>query len=437
MTTVSNSDATATVRAVAASPPTRAYSGYVLALLTLVFIVSNIDRQILAILIEPIKAEFGASDTAMGLLTGLAFMVFYTLAGIPIARLADRASRKSIIAASLAIWSLATAASGFARNFGQLALARVFVGFGEAGCTPPAHSLISDYFPPQRRATALSIHASGAYIGAALAFLAGGWLVTHYDWRVAFYLVGFPGVALALIVWATVREPPRGLSEQRSVIDGSAPFREVLRFLLTQPVFIAITIGAALQSLAGYGVMTWGPSFLSRVHGMGWTDIGLSLGWTIGLAGCLGAFTGGRLADRFGARDPRWYMRLPALQAVCGLPFLVGFMLLPTATASLICFVPYYLLSAMYLGPLFSTVQGLVGLRMRATAAAILMFIMNLVGLGLGPLVIGVLNDFLFGPLFGQDAIRYSMLVVGMCGGFAGIFFWRASRRLATALAAG
>lgn len=409
---------------------TRPYSNYVLVLLTIVFIVNSIDRQILAILIEPIKNEFDVSDTAMGFLTGLAFMVFYTLAGIPVARLADRASRKSIIAAALAFWSLATAASGLARSFGELVLARVMVGVGEAGGTAPSHSLISDYFPPQRRATALSIHACGVYIGAALAFLAGGWLVTHYDWRIAFFLVGLPGVVLAVVVWLTVREPSRGASEQRSATTASVPFRDVLRFLLAKRALVAITIGSALQSLAGYGVMNWGPSFLARVHEMSWTHIGLSLGWTIGVAGCIGAFSGGALADRLGARDVRWYMRLPALQSILALPFLVGFVLLQSAPLALACFVPYYLLSAMYLGPMFSMVQGLVELRMRATAAAILMFIMNLVGLGLGPLAIGALNDFVFGPVIGQDAIRYSMLVVGLAGGFASLFFWRASRRL-------
>ncbi|MEZ5533545.1 MAG: MFS transporter [Steroidobacteraceae bacterium] len=417
-----------------ASTATRSYSSYVLALLTLVFIVNSIDRQILAILIEPIKKEFGVSDTAMGFLTGLAFMVFYTLAGIPVARLADRASRKSIIAVALALWSLATAASGLARSFGELVLARVLVGVGEAGGTAPSHALISDYFPPQRRATALSIHACGVYIGAALAFLAGGWLVTYYDWRMAFFLVGLPGVALAVVVWMTVREPARGASEQRAADSANVPFRDVLRFLCTQRALVAITIGSALQSLAGYGVMNWGPSFLSRVHQMSWTQIDLSLGWTIGVAGCIGAFAGGSLGDRMGARDVRWYMRLPALQSILAVPFLVGFVLLPTASLALVCFVPYYLLSAMYLGPMFAMVQGLVDLRMRATAAAILMFIMNLVGLGLGPLAIGALNDYAFGPHFGQDAIRYSMLVVGLFGGFASVFFWYAARRLPTEL---
>lgn len=406
------------------------YSHYVLAILSLVYVVSFVDRQLLAMLIEPIKREFGVSDTAMGFLTGFAFVLFYTLAGIPIARLADRASRKAIIALSLTLWSAMTAASGLARSFVQLALIRVMVGVGEAGGNPPAHSLISDYFPPQKRATALSVYACGVYLGSALAFLAGGWLVTRYDWRTAFYIVGLPGVVLAAIVALTVRELPRGASEQRTAAVASVPLKEVLRFLIGRRAFLLIALGSSLQSLSGYGVITWGPTFLSRVHGMSMSQIGVSLGWIIGLAGCLGALFGGRLADRMGARDVRWYMQLPALQALIALPFLVGFTLLPQPVQSLACFIPFYALGAMYVGPLFSMVQGLVELRMRATAAAILMFLVNMIGLGLGPLTIGILNDHVFGPVYGQDAIRYSMLVVGLLGGFASLLFWRASLRL-------
>lgn len=413
----------------------RAYAHYALGVLTLVYVVSFIDRQILAMLIEPIKREFGVSDTAMGFLTGFAFVVFYTLAGIPIARWADRASRKLIIAASLTLWSAATAASGLARSFTQLALVRVVVGVGEAGCNPSAHSLIADYFPPQRRATALAVFSCGVYIGSALAFLAGGWLVSRYDWRTAFYVVGLPGVVLAAIVALTVRELPRGAAESRGAEPASAPLREVLRFLLARRAFVLVALGSGLQALAGYGVITWGPTFLARVHGMPLSEVGWSLGWIIGLAGSAGAVAGGRLADRMGSRDVRWYMRLPAIQVLVALPFLAGFTLLPTPTQSLLAFVPFYALGAMYVGPMFSMVQGLVELRMRATAAAILLFIVNIVGLGLGPLTIGLLNDQVFGPSHGEAAIRYSMLTVGLIGGLSSLLFWKASERLQVELA--
>jgi MFS family permease len=408
----------------------RGYASYVLVLLSLVYVVSFIDRQILAMLMEPIKAEFGVSDTAMGLLTGFAFVFFYTLAGIPIARLADRASRKKIIAVSLAAWSVLTAMSGLVRSFFQLAALRVLVGVGEAGCNPSAHSLIADYFPPRRRATALSTYACGVFVGSAIAFIAGGWLLTRYDWRTAFYVAGIPGILLAVVVALTVRELPRGHAEGRVVDVEPVPFREVVRFLLQRRAFVLIVLGTAVQSLSGYAVITWGPTFLARVYQMSWSEIGTSLGWVIGLGGTFGALVGGRLADYMGRRDVRWYMRLPALQALLAVPFIIGFTLLPQPLYSLACFIPFYTLTAMYVGPMFAMVQGLVQLRMRATAAAIMLFITNLVGLGVGPLLVGILNDHVFGARFGTAGIRYSLLAVGVIGGLSSLFFWAASRRL-------
>ena len=408
------------------------YAWYVLALLSLTYVLNFIDRQILAMLIEPIKAEFGVSDTAMGFLSGFAFVFFYTIAGIPIARWADRGSRKVIITSALVIWSAMTAACGLARSFTQLAIARVLVGIGEAGGSPPAHSLIADYFPPRQRATALAIYAWGVYIGAALAFLAGGYLIQRYDWRTAFVIVGLPGVALALLFGLTVREPPRGWSEGRQAAP-MPPLGETLRHLLALRSFVLIVLGSSVQSLSGYGVLTWGPTFLARVHGMPWGDIGLALGCIIGVAGCLGTFIGGRLADRLGSGDVRWYMRLPAIQSLLCVPFVAGFVLLPTPEASLLSFIPFYALGAMYLGPMFAVIQGLAPLRMRTLASAMLLFVVNMVGLGLGPLAIGLLNDHVFFA-HGAEAIRYSMLVMGVAGGGASLLFWLSSRTLATEL---
>lgn len=408
----------------------RGYARYVLAVLTLVYMVSFIDRQILAMLVEPVKQEFDVSDTAMGFLTGFAFVIFYTLAGIPIARLADRISRKLIIATALSLWSAMTAASGLARSFAELALLRVLVGVGEAGGNAPSQSLIADYFPPQQRATALSVYAWGVYLGSGLAFLTGGWLVTHYDWRTALILAGLPGLALAALVALTVRELPRGFADHRADVTASVPLGEVLRHLATRRAFVLIAAGTALQSMAGYGVLTWGPTFFSRVHDMPWTEIGISLGWIVLLGGCIGAFAGGRLADLLGAGDVRWYARLPAIQLAAAVPFLAGYTLAPGASASLLFLIPCYTLGAMYVGPMFAMVQGLAELRMRATAVAIMLFVTNMVGLGLGPLAVGALNDHVFGPVHGAAAIRYSMLVVGMFGCVASLCFWRASAHL-------
>lgn len=411
------------------------YSYYVLGVLTLVYVINFVDRQIMAVLIEPIKQEFGVSDTAMGFLSGFAFVFFYTLMGIPIARWADRGSRRFIISLAVALWSIMTVASGLAKNFAQLAVIRIFVGIGEAGGSPPSHSLLSDYFPLRKRATALAVYSWGVYIGAALAFPIGGYLVEHYGWRVAFYGVGFPGLILSLLVWFTIKEPPRGNAESNVTNVEHASLAEVVRFLISRRSFIFIVLGSSLQSLSGFGVITWGAPFLARVHSMSWAEIGNTMGWIIGIAGCTGVFLGGKLADRLGNRDTSWYMLLPAVESFLCIPFIVGFTLLTNTYLAVLCFIPFYFLGAAYVGPMHAMVQSLVRVRMRATASAILLFVVNMVGAGLGPLTIGLLNDHLFGPIFGQEAIRYSMLVVGVIGGFASILFLMAAKSLTADLA--
>jgi predicted MFS family arabinose efflux permease len=407
----------------------RGYTRYALGLLLLVYIFNFIDRQVLAILLEDIKLDLGVSDTAMGFLSGLAFALFYTFAGIPVARWADRGSRRTIIALGLALWSAMTVTCGFARSFAQLALARVGVGIGEAAGTPPTHSLISDYFPPERRATAMSIYATGIYLGAMTAYLAGGYLKEFFDWRTAFLIVGVPGIPLALLVRLTLREPTRGYWERATTQAEAVPFADVLRLLFRQRTFVFLVIAASCQSLSGYGFLAWSPTFLIRVHQMGGVEIGIWLGLTIGIAGALGAYLGGLIGDRFAERDERAYLYLAAIVSLASLPFAAGFLLEPDRVWALCAFVPFYLLGAMYVGPLWSLVQGLVHVRMRATASAILLFILNLVGLGAGPLLVGFLNDQL-DPRFGPEAIRYSLMFVAAIGGLAAIFFWIASRSL-------
>lgn len=409
-----------------------AYAHYVLAVLFVVYVFNFIDRQILAILLEAIKKDLGASDTAMGFLSGFAFALFYTFAGIPIARWADRGSRRSIIAGGLVLWSGMTAACGLARSFAQLALCRVAVGIGEAAGSPPAHSLLSDYFPPRRRATALGIYATGVYVGAMIAYLGGGFLVKHFDWRTAFFAVGLPGIPLALLVRFTVREPPRGPHEAAG--GGTESLGAVLRFLRRRRSFVMIALGASLQSLAGYAVLTWGPTFLMRVHHLSSTEIGTWLGLSVGIGGTAGAFLGGALADRLGARDARWYMYLSAFVTAAGVPFAAGFLLLGSAVPALLCFIPFYVLAAMYVGPMLSMTQGLVPARMRATASALLLFVLNMIGLGLGPLVVGFLNDRL-APSLGDQAIRYSLLLVCLVAGLGSLCFAQASRTLRAELA--
>ncbi|MFI5215232.1 MAG: spinster family MFS transporter [Candidatus Limnocylindria bacterium] len=415
-------------------PPSRARARCVLAVLFVVYVFNFIDRQILSILIGPIQNELGVSDTMMGLLSGFTFAIFYTLAGIPIARLSDRGSRRGVIAVSLGLWSLMTAATGFAQSFWQLALARIGVGVGEAGGSPPSHSLLSDYFPPERRATALALYANGIYVGAGLAYLLGGWVVTRFDWRTAYFAIGLAGLPLALLVRWAVSELPRGIWESRAGAPPPPPappgFRAAVRELFGKPSFGWLVAAACCQSIAGYGILNWGAEFLARVHGLSRMQIGAWMGPIILVGGCAGVTFGGWLADRLGARDPRWFLRLPAVIAVAGLPFAVLFLLLPGSREALFAFAPYYAISNMYVGPLWSTAQNLARPELRATASALLLFILNLVGLGLGPFAVGAIND-LLAPAYGAGAIRWSLLGVVLTGGVASVLYWQGSRHLA------
>ncbi len=412
---------------------TPGYARYVLGVLFVVYVFNFIDRQILSILLEPIRLELGATDTQMGFLTGFAFALFYTFAGIPIAAWADRGVRRDIIALGLAVWSAMTAVSGLSRAFWQLALARIGVGIGEAACSPPAHSLISDYFPPERRATALGIYAMGIHVGIMFGYLAGGWINEFFGWRVAFFVVGLPGIALALVLRFTVREPRRGGAEgiREEPEQSEAPSTgDVLRTLWRLRSFRQLALAGAFMSFAGYGVAIWSPTFLIRVHEMGTGETGTWLGIITGLAGPVGALSGGWISDRLGARDPRWSVWMPAIASVAALPFAALFLLWPEPRAALLFSIGSTLIGAMWLGPAFSTVQGLVGLRMRAVASAIFLFVLNLIGLGLGPQVVGFLNDAVFAAE-GVEAVRWSMLwVVGVMSVWAALHFVLAARHL-------
>jgi MFS family permease len=415
----------------AASP---AYSAYVLAVLLAVYVMNFADRQIFSIVLNDVKAELGASDTAMGFLSGLVFSVFYTMAGIPIARLADRGTRRTIVAAGLALWSAMTAACGLAATFWQLAVARFGVGIGEAAGTPPSHSLISDYFPPERRATALAIYGMGIYGGVMFGFIVGGMIRDAFDWRTAFLVCGLPGVPLALLVLATVREPARGASENRAVAPDPPPLRETLRALFGRRAFVLLTAAACCQAVSGYAVLTWSAAFLQRVHGLSFSATGTTLGLIAGIGGALGITAGGALADRLARRDPRWHAWLSAIVTLAAFPFALPFYLAGDLRTSLACFAVFYVVNNMYVGSLWSLGQGLVPIRARALASATLLTILNLVGQGLGPLLTGVLTDALT-PAYGTGAIRYSLVVTAAIGACAAPLFVACARTLREELA--
>lgn len=405
------------------------YANYVLGVLFTVYVINFIDRQVLAVFIGPIKEEFGVSDTAMGLLVGFAFALFYTVAGIPIARWADRGNRRSVIAIGLAVWSAMTVACGFTRSFVQLALARVGVGVGEAAGSPPAHSLISDYFPPTRRATALGIYSWGVYVGSALAYLGGGLLREHFDWRTAFILLGAPGLLFAGVVRFTVREPPRGRSETKPTRAGSTTLAETLSYLLSRRSWVFMVAGSSFLSLTGYGVLMWGYEFFGRVHGLAPSEIGVLMGVVVGIGGSAGAWGGGALADRLSRKGDEWYMRMPAIATLVGLPLAFGFLLARTPGLAITFFLPFYLLANVYVPAMHTVNQNLALLRMRATAAAILLFIVNIVGAGAGPFLVGLLND-LFAAHHGDEAIRFSLLTLASTGLFGALCLHLSSRAL-------
>lgn len=395
------------------------YRGYVLGLLTLVYTFNFIDRQVLVILQEQIREELGLMDWQLGMLSGFVFAVFYSVLGVPIAHVAERFGRKRIIALSLAFWSLMTAMMGFAQNFAQLALLRMGVGVGEAGGSPPSHSIISDIFPRNRRALALSLFSMGVYFGYLLAYSTGGWAAESLGWRFTFIVVGLPGVLIAILVAATIKEPLRGLAEQG--YDLSAPalsgngsavprFLETLRDLWSRRSFRYLALAASLQSLAGYGVGNFMPSFIIRAHGMAIGDIGWRLALITGLGGAIAIAISGWATDRLSARSQAWYALFPAASIAATIPLTFPVFLSADAGAMFLAYVPFEMLGATWLGASLAVTHSLVGLRQRAVASAVLFFLINLVGLGLGPLLIGSLSDLLRSGLGDADGLRYAIL---------------------------
>jgi MFS family permease len=387
----------------------RAYTRYALGLLLVVYVMNFLDRQVVAILLQAIKRDLDLSDTQLGAFSGIAFAALYSTLGIPLARWADRGVRRSIIALSLCVWSGMTALQGLAPSFLWLVAARVGVGVGEAGCSPPAHSLISDLFEPRRRATALSIYALGIPIGGAIGLAAGGWLRETFDWRTALMIVGLPGIPLALLVRLTLREPTRGWWEGGRSVHAAPPLAEVVRVLRSRPAFLHMAIAGALHALYGYGAAAFNPAFFERVHGLAPLEIGYWLGAIAATTGVLGTFLGGWLTDLASGRDPRWYAWLPGWGTLIGVPFVFVFYLWPEGYGALALAALPAVLGGLYLGPTFAVTQALVPPHMRAQAAAVLLLILNLIGMGLGPQLVGVASD-LLAPRFGDESIRWALL---------------------------
>jgi predicted MFS family arabinose efflux permease len=416
----------------AADLPSRAYRRYMLGVLTAVYVSNYVDRQILSILLEPIKREFSLSDTQLGFLSGISFAIFYATLGVPIAIWADRRNRRNIVALATVIFSVMTAVCGFAASYVQLALARIGVGIGEAGASPPSHSILADLYRPQERATAMAIFALGVPLGILVGFLAGGWINEFFGWRAAFLVVGVPGLLLALLVRTTLREPLRGQSEGRDqeARATAPPVAEAFRTFVRVRSLRHLAAGAALNSFVGYGSVAWLPAFLIRSFGMSTGDVGTALALIIGILGGAGTFLGGYFADRLARRDVRWNVWLVAACVGGATPFAFGVYLASDAFWSLVFFLVPAAVGALYLGPCLAMVQGLVPLRMRTLASAVLLFVINIIGLGLGPQAIGILSDWL-APRFGDESLRYALLLASFVNVWAALHFTLAGRTLA------
>lgn len=402
-----------------------------LALLALVYIFSYIDRQVVAILIEPIKNEFGASDTEMGLLTGLAFGLLYAALGVPVGKLADRKSRRTIVAVACGLWSLATMACGFAGQFWQLLLARMSVAVGEAGGMAPSISLVSDLYPPRQRSLMISLFMMGPHFGVLIGLALGGWIAQHYGWRATFIWFGVPGLLLAALVFVLVREPRRGgfeaaaamaqVQQQQQQQQPVESMWKQVRRLLGITAFRRLAFACGLAGLAGYGYGIWTPSFLVRTHSMGMAQAGLLFGVASGVGAVAGALASGWLCDRLVARDVRWQIGLPMLGVVVAIPCAIAFFLWPTTGNWMLgaLKVPHALAFALVFAFFaswwpslsYSATSHMVGSNERSVAAALLNFFVTLFGVGAGPLVTGMVSDLLT-PMLGTGALRWSLVCV-------------------------
>lgn len=386
-----------------------AYTWYVVGLLTIVSVFSYVDRMALAALAPLIQRELDLSDSQLGLLTGLAFSLFYAVCGIPIARWADKGVRRNVLAAALTTWSVMTALSGAAVNFWHLFLARVGIGAGEAGCLPPAQSMICDYVPLHRRAGVFAIHNVGNYAGMMLGLIFAGWLGDVIGWRMTFVALGLPGIALAIILRFTLREPRRGAFDPVPASGVSPSLTQVLATLKTIRPYRLVVAFCVLNGFVQYGLIQWWPSYYSRSSGLGMATIGLSLGLAIGGGASVGSLAGGWIANKVSRPDTRLALKIGAAITLLAIPTAIA----SVFTSSIYLSISFVALTAFFWsvsnGPVIATAANVVMPTMRATSSSIIIFATSVLGFGLGPLCVGVLSDLLAAP-FGKEALRYAFL---------------------------
>ena len=387
---------------------------YAFSILFVIYVANFVDRSILGILNQPIKEDLGLTDTELGFLNGLAFAVFYTVMGLPLARLADRWVRRHLLIICLVAWSVMTMLSGIALVYWHLVLARIGVAIGEAGATPASHSMISDLFAPEQRTSVLSMYSGAAAVGVFIGMLLGGYIADEYGWRWAFIVVGAPGLILAIIAHITLKEPSRGATDpQKTNVQDDAPkIGEILRHLFVDSKsFRYMAIAASLHNFASVGIMTWLPAFLVRSHGLSYTEIGV---WLAGLSlfgSLVGVVGGGILSEYLGRRDVRWFLWVPGIASLLSVPFAAFSLLYFDHRVALMVYLVPAMLGHVFLGPAYGMAQNLVGSRMRAFAATVLLFMGVLIGQGMGPQFVGILSDVIQAhSSVGEDSLRYALL---------------------------
>ena len=401
---------------------------YVLALLFVTYIFNIVDRHIINILLEPIKIDLALSDAQAGFLAGFAFAIFYTVMGVPIAVLADRFNRAKLIALCVALWTVMTAMTGAASNFVSMAVARMGVGVGEAGLTPSANSLIGDVFKPNERGRAIGIYHSAVPIGSMIAAFLGGTLGSYVGWRMTFIILGVAGLLVAALVRITLIEPPRGYLDDVS----STPEKEQYSVIETATYLFRLKscryfmAAVALVGFVGNAINTWTPAFFMRTHEMNLMDMAIVVGTIGGIGGAIGMVAGGLVADYYGSRDARSYMRIPAIALLTTLPLYSGVYLASEPWMASGMLIAPVITGAIIFPPIITLLQKLVKNNMRAVAVAILLLVLHLVGMGLGPLVVGLISD-LLQPIYGTNSLRFALLSVMPINLLAVWLFWRAS----------
>jgi MFS family permease len=394
--------------------------------MTAVYMLNHVDRGLMVLLLQPIKTDLKLSDTQLGLLTGIAFGLFYATLGVPIARWADRGNRVTIASLAIGFWGLTLMAYVFVAGFAQLVFARIAAAVGEAGGKPPTYSLVGDYFPgPAERTRAMGIYNTANPLTSLMSFALAGWLNEIYGWRLTFLLMGIPGLVLAVLVKMTIVEPRQQAGRARIEAPPPVPMRAVLATLWHRRSCRHLTIAQILLLTMGSGLGPWYAAFMMRSHGMGTAELGIWLGVIIGLSGICGVLMGGYVASRWFTGDERGQMRLAALTVASVVPFFAAFLLVPNKHLALIALIPLFMMLGSLMAPLYALMQRLVPDEMRATVLAVVMLLASVIGMGLGPLIVGMLSDLLT-PRFGTDALRYSMLSMSLIALWTGFHFRKA-----------